>query len=85
MATSVPLPEPGPDPDADWSLPGWIYTDPEFLELETARILRPSWQIVCHESDLAEPGSWRTLSYLGENVVVRRFARFQLGEQSSPN
>lgn len=72
MATSVPLPEPGPDPDADWSLPGWIYTDPEFLELETARILRPSWQIVCHESDLAEPGSWRTLSYLGENVVVVR-------------
>jgi phenylpropionate dioxygenase-like ring-hydroxylating dioxygenase large terminal subunit len=72
MATPAPLPEPGRDPDADWSLPGWIYTDPEFLELETARILRPSWQIVCHESDLAEPGDWRTLSYLGENVVAVR-------------
>lgn len=72
MATPASLPEPGPDPDADWSLPGWIYTDPEFLEVETARILRPSWQIVCHESDLAEPGEWRTLSYLGENVVVVR-------------
>ncbi len=72
MAIPVSAPEPVDDPDADWSLPGWIYTDPEFLELETARILRPSWQIVCHESDLAEPGDWRTLSYLGENVVVVR-------------
>ncbi len=72
MAIPVSAPEPGDDPDADWSLPGWIYTDPEFLELETARILRPSWQIVCHESDLPEPGDWRTLSYLGENVVVVR-------------
>jgi phenylpropionate dioxygenase-like ring-hydroxylating dioxygenase large terminal subunit len=72
MAIPVSAPDPGHDPDADWSLPGWIYTDPEFLELETARILRPSWQIVCHESDLAEPGDWRTLSYLRENVVVVR-------------
>ncbi|MGV3455724.1 aromatic ring-hydroxylating oxygenase subunit alpha [Sphingomonas sp.] len=72
MATSAPSPDPAHDPDADWSLPGWIYTDPEFLEVETARILRPSWQIVCHESDVAGPGDWRTLSYLGENVVVVR-------------
>ena len=36
MATLASLPT--RDPDADWSLPGWIYTDPEFLELETARI-----------------------------------------------
>ena len=60
------------DPDADWSLPAWLYTDPEFLAVETARILRPSWQIVCHESDIAGPGDWRTLAYLGENVVVVR-------------
>lgn len=72
MATTAPLPEPGSDPDADWSLPGWIYADPEFLELETAHILRPSWQILCHESDLAQPGDWRPLSYLGENVVAVR-------------
>lgn len=72
MATSASSPDPAHDPDADWSLPGWIYTDPEFLEVETARILRPSWQIVCHESDVAAPGDWRTLSYLGEHVVVVR-------------
>ncbi len=60
------------DPDADWSLPGWLYTDPEYFELECARVIRPSWQIVCHESDLAEPGAWRTLSYLGEQLVAVR-------------
>lgn len=72
MATLVSPPDPGTDPDADWSLPGWIYTDAEFLSVETDRILRPSWQILCHESDLAEPGDWRTISYLGENVVAVR-------------
>ncbi|WP_277981938.1 aromatic ring-hydroxylating oxygenase subunit alpha [Sphingomonas phyllosphaerae] len=60
------------DPDADWSLPGWLYSDPEYFELECARVIRPSWQIVCHESDLAEPGAWRTLAYLGEQLVAVR-------------
>lgn len=60
------------DPDADWSLPGWLYTDPEYFAVEMARVIRPSWQIVCHDSDLAQPGDWRTLSYLGEQIVVLR-------------
>ncbi|MGL4314265.1 MAG: aromatic ring-hydroxylating oxygenase subunit alpha [Sphingomonas sp.] len=60
------------DPDADWSLPGWLYTDPEFFELEMARVIRPSWQIVCHESDIAAPGDWRRLDYVGESVIVVR-------------
>ncbi len=60
------------DPDADFSLPGWIYTDPEFFEVEMARVIRPSWQIVCHESDLAKPGGWRTIAYLGEQVMAVR-------------
>jgi len=63
---------PAVDPDADWSLPGWIYTDPEFFALEMERVIRPSWQIVCHESDLASAGDYRTLDYLGESVVVLR-------------
>lgn len=61
-----------PDPDADWSLPAWLYTDPEYFALETARVLRPSWQIVCHESDIAEAGAWHTLDYLGESVIAVR-------------
>ena len=61
-----------PDPDADWSLPGWLYTDPEYFQVEMDRVIRPSWQIVCHVSDIAQPGDWRTIDYLGESVVVVR-------------
>lgn len=61
-----------PDPDADWSLPGWLYTDPEYFAVEQARVLRPSWQIVCHQNDLTAPGDFHTLDFLGESVVVVR-------------
>jgi phenylpropionate dioxygenase-like ring-hydroxylating dioxygenase large terminal subunit len=60
------------DSKADWSLPAWLYTDPEFFEVERARILRPSWQIVCHQNDVAQPGDFHTIDYLGEGVIVVR-------------
>ncbi|MDE2561221.1 MAG: aromatic ring-hydroxylating dioxygenase subunit alpha [Sphingomonadales bacterium] len=60
------------DPDADFSLPGWIYSDPEFFTLEMERVIRPSWQIVCHVSEVANPGEYQTIDYLGESVVVIR-------------
>ncbi|MDE2411237.1 MAG: aromatic ring-hydroxylating dioxygenase subunit alpha [Sphingomonadales bacterium] len=60
------------DPDADFSLPGWIYSDPEFHALEVERIFRPSWQIVCHVNEIDAPGDYRTLDYLNESVVVIR-------------
>jgi carnitine monooxygenase subunit len=60
------------DPDADWSLPAWLYSDPEFFEVETARVLRPSWQIVCHQNDVVKPGDFHTIDYLGESVIVLR-------------
>ncbi len=60
------------DPDADWSLPGWLYADPENHAVEMERVIRPSWQIVCHESDLAQPGDYRTLDYIGESVIAVR-------------
>jgi phenylpropionate dioxygenase-like ring-hydroxylating dioxygenase large terminal subunit len=60
------------DPDANFSLPGWIYRDPEFYELEVERIFRPSWQIVCHVNEIPKPGDYQTLDYIGESVVVIR-------------
>jgi carnitine monooxygenase subunit len=60
------------DPDDNFSLPGWLYTDPEFYEVEVARVIRPSWQIVCHESDIASPGGYHTLDYAGESVIAIR-------------
>ncbi len=55
-----------------WSLPAWTYRDPEFHALESDRIFRPSWQVVCHENDLPAPGDWHTLDYIGESVIVVR-------------
>src|SRR3954447_10017158 len=59
-------------PEAALSLPGWVYRDPEFFAVEMERVIRPAWQIVCHENEIAEPGAWRTLDYLGESVVAIR-------------
>jgi len=60
------------DPDDRWSLPAWTYRDPEFFGVEMARVMRPSWQVVCHLSDIADAGDWQTLAFLGESILVIR-------------
>ena len=72
MATQLKSVQPTPDPLDDMSLPGWLYFDPEFFEAEKKAFLRAAPQVVCHESEIAEPGEWRTLEYLGESVIVIR-------------
>ena len=54
------------------SLPGWLYHDPEFFEAEKRAFLRAAPQVVCHESEIPQPGEWRTLEYLSESVIVIR-------------
>ena len=54
------------------SLPGWLYFDPEFFEAERKAFLRAAPQVVCHDSEIPQPGDWRTLEYLGESVIVIR-------------
>jgi carnitine monooxygenase subunit len=73
MATSV-APEHQHDPLEGWSLPSWTYDDPEFAKVEIDRIFRPSWQVVCHLSDLPNQGDWHSLDYVGESVIVARGA-----------
>ncbi len=60
------------DPEEGWSLPAWIYNDPEFFAVEMERVIRPSWQIVCHVSEVAGAGDWYALSLLGESIIVER-------------
>jgi phenylpropionate dioxygenase-like ring-hydroxylating dioxygenase large terminal subunit len=67
-----------PVPETELSLPGWVYRDPEFHAVEMERVIRPSWQIVCHQSDIPQPGDWRTLDYLGESVIVLRGAEGEI-------
>ncbi|OGS52839.1 MAG: 2Fe-2S ferredoxin [Erythrobacter sp. RIFCSPHIGHO2_12_FULL_63_10] len=71
MATQV-RETPQRDALAGWSLPAWTYRDPEFFALELERVFRPSWQVVCHESDVPAAGDWHTLDYCGESVIVVR-------------
>lgn len=60
------------DPLDGWTLPAWTYSDAEFFALEQERVFAPSWQVVCHVSDIAKPGDWHSLDYLGESVIVVR-------------
>jgi phenylpropionate dioxygenase-like ring-hydroxylating dioxygenase large terminal subunit len=69
---SIRAPMPAADPLDGWSLPAWVYSDPDYFAVEMARVIRPSWQIVCHVSDIPATGDWHTLDYAGESVIVVR-------------
>jgi len=53
-------------------LPGWIYRDAEFFELERELVFRQSWQIVCHVNDVPRSGDFHTFDFLGQGVVAIR-------------
>jgi carnitine monooxygenase subunit len=72
MATQLKSAQPTPDPLDGMSLPGWLYFDPEFFAAEQTAFLRAAPQVVCHESEIAQAGEWRSLEYLGESVIVIR-------------
>lgn len=72
MATKLHSVRAAVDPLDDLSLPGWLYHDPEFFAAEKAAFLRASPQIVCHESEIAAPGEWRKIDFLGESIIVLR-------------
>jgi phenylpropionate dioxygenase-like ring-hydroxylating dioxygenase large terminal subunit len=71
MATQT-VPGHNLDPLDGWSLPAWTYRDPEFFAAEQERVFAPSWQVVCHESDIPAAGDWHSLDYIGESVIVVR-------------
>jgi phenylpropionate dioxygenase-like ring-hydroxylating dioxygenase large terminal subunit len=60
------------DPLAGTSLPGWLYQDEGFFAAEQRAFLRAAPQVVCHASDIAAPGDWQRLDYLGESIIVMR-------------
>ncbi len=72
MATHLKTVKTSPDPLDGMSLPGWLYYDPEFFEAEKRALLRAAPQIVCHESEIPNPGECRSLEYVGESVFVIR-------------
>ena len=66
------------DPNDAVGLPAWIYSDPDFFELEKRTIFRTSWQLVCHTSDIPDSGDYHCFDLLGESVVTVRAQDGQL-------
>jgi len=56
----------------DFSLPGWIYSDPEFFELERKTIFSKCWHLVCHVNDVPEAGDFQTLNVINESILTVR-------------
>ncbi len=75
---AVSLPETDPDTGdggaiEPWpTLPAAAYLDPDVLEREQAQILRRTWQLAGHESDLPDPGDFLVFDLLGESAIVIR-------------
>jgi len=60
---------PAPLPRA---LPAWAYSHPEMTRLEYERVLKPSWQIVCHVNSIPAAGDFVTLDLGADSVVAVR-------------
>jgi phenylpropionate dioxygenase-like ring-hydroxylating dioxygenase large terminal subunit len=54
------------------ALPAWVYSHPDLMRLEIERVLLPSWQIVCHISNIPKAGDFQTFELGPESVFVLR-------------
>jgi phenylpropionate dioxygenase-like ring-hydroxylating dioxygenase large terminal subunit/AcrR family transcriptional regulator len=70
------LPERAPalDPALKLTLPAWAYHSEEFHELEREHLLLSSWQVVCHQSELAQAGDYVSFEFFGRRGFVVRGA-----------
>lgn len=68
-ALHTPHVAPAPLPRA---LPAWAYSHPEMTRLEYERVLKPSWQIVCHVNSIPAAGDFITLDLGTDSVVAVR-------------
>jgi phenylpropionate dioxygenase-like ring-hydroxylating dioxygenase large terminal subunit len=53
----------------DWRIHGSVYTDPEIFALEKERLFHGPWLYVAHESEVREPGDYKT-TYAGTQPVI---------------
>jgi phenylpropionate dioxygenase-like ring-hydroxylating dioxygenase large terminal subunit len=54
------------------ALPAWVYNNAELTRLELERVLKPSWQIVCHVNSIPKAGDYATFDLGGDSVLVLR-------------
>ena len=64
----------GYDPVAarSWSIDSACYQDPRILRVERQEIFHKSWQYLCHEEKLREPGSYVATDLQGQSVFALR-------------
>lgn len=61
-----------PDLPKDHFISSEIYRDEQIFKDEQRLLLEKTWKFACHESELAKPGDYRTLSYCNLPLVVIR-------------
>ncbi|MBV9345364.1 MAG: aromatic ring-hydroxylating dioxygenase subunit alpha [Gammaproteobacteria bacterium] len=72
MSSPLVRPVEPPAPAMARALPAWVYNHPEMARLEYERILKPSWQVVCHLSQLRRAGDFVTLDMGRDSIVAVR-------------
>ncbi len=60
------------DPAHSYTLPAGLYFDREVYELEKEKIFYRSWNFVCHASQLAAPGAYRTVKIGDQSIAIVR-------------
>lgn len=60
------------DPNESWTLAAPYYYDAELYAREQERVFARTWQLVCHQSEIANPGDFRRHRIAGEDIFVIR-------------
>jgi carnitine monooxygenase subunit len=58
--------------EASWTLPSYVYTDPEVFQRERSAIHFRSWHYAGTTQQLAKPGSYLTARLLDQSIIVIR-------------
>jgi len=61
-----------PDLPGTHYLDNRIFTDAEIFRQEQSDIFQKVWMFVCHESEVANPGDFRTTRVAGKPIVIVR-------------
>ena len=54
------------------SLPGWVYTSDAFFDLEKRNLFLCNWQLICHISNIPNPGDYFTFEIFNERIFAIR-------------
>lgn len=55
-----------------WSLERRFYVDPEIYKLEIDQVVMRNWIFAGHQSQLAEPGDFKSFNVAGESAIIVR-------------